>query len=209
MRTIFRLLGISALAVCVASCATTSLVDSWHPSGPAPVPKYHNLLVSSIGRNVNERRVYEEVIAAELRQHGIEATTSFTRMPADDHDNREALEKAVKQSGSDAVLSVQIIMIERKTTVEPGSVKGYADFWYPPDFHRWDMYGYFGSRSFYEPPTLYTYNRATMQANLFDGASGTLMWAASIETSEPGKVVTVSKEVARIIVQALVKEGLI
>jgi hypothetical protein len=35
------------------------------------------------------------------------------------------------------------------------------------------------------------------------------MWAASIETSEPGKVVTVSKEVARIIVQALVKEGLI
>lgn len=210
MRKIFAgLLGISTVALFVASCATTSLVDSWRYSGSAPVTRYHKVLVSSVGRNVNERRVYEDVIAAELRQRGIEATTSFTIMPSDDHDKRQALEQAVKQSGSDAVLSVQIIMIERKTTVDPGSVSGYADFWYPPDFHRWDMYGYFGSRSFYEPARFYSYDVATMQANLFDAASGKLMWAASIETSEPGRVVTVSKEAARIIVQALMKEGLI
>jgi hypothetical protein len=48
-----------------------------------------------------------------------------------------------------------------------------------------------------------------MQVNLFDAASGKLLWAATLESNEPEKVVSVGNEVAQLIAQSLSKEGLI
>ena len=48
-----------------------------------------------------------------------------------------------------------------------------------------------------------------MQVNLFEASSGKLLWAGTLESSEPEKVVSVGKDLARIVVESLVKEGLI
>jgi hypothetical protein len=213
MRAILaRYAGYGLVAMFLASCATTSLVDTWrNPDMPA-VKGYHKLLVSSTGRDINERQVYEDVMVAELRQHGVEAVASYPLMRTGERDRGKALDSAVKQSGSDAVLSVRTTMVEQKTSVVPGYVSGYPgypDFWYPPAFHEWNMNGYYGTRMLYEPPTIIAYTVATMQVNLFDVASGKLTWAASLETTEPGKVLAVSRDVARIVVEKLKKLGLI
>lgn len=210
---ITRYMGWCLVAVLLASCATTSLVDTWRNPDMASVKRYHKLLVSSTGRNINERRVYEDVMVAELRRHGVEAVASYPLMQSGKKEDRTtALDKAIKLSGVEGVLNVRTTMIEQKTDVIPGywdGYPGYPDFWYPPAFHAWDMNGYYATGMVYEPPTVITYPVATMQADLFDVASGKLTWAASIETSEPGKVLAVSREVARIVVQSLLKQGLI
>ena len=207
-----RYVGWCLVGMLLASCATTSLVDTWRNPDMPSVKRYHKLVVSAMGRNIDERQVYEDVIASELRQHVVEAVTSYSLLQPNEGDNATALNKAVRLSGAEAVLNVRTTMIEQKTDVVPGyggGYPGYPDFWYPPAFHAWDMNGYFGTRMLYAPPTIITYAVATIQASLFDVASGKLIWAASIETSEPGKVLMVSKDVARIIIQSLMKQGLI
>lgn len=210
--TVARYAGGFLVVLLLASCATTSLVDTWRNPDMLSVKPYHKLLVSSTGRNINERRVYEDVMAAELRRHGVEAVASYSLMQPDGGGKIMALDRAVKLSGVEAVLNVRTTMIEQKTNVVPGywgGYPGYPDFWYPPAFNTWNMNGYYGTGMLYEPPTVITYTVATMQADLFDVASGKLTWAASLETSEPGRVLTVSRDVARIVVQSLIKQGLI
>ena len=213
MRTILaRYAGCGLVAMFLASCATTSLVDTWRNPDVSAMKGYHKLLVSGMGRNINERQVYEDVMVAELRQHGVEAVASYPLLRTDEGDRAQALEKAVQQTGSEAVLTVRTTMIEQKTSVVPGygsGYPGYPDFWYPPAFHAWNMNSYYGTRMLYEPPTIIAYTVATMQVSLFDVASGKLIWAASMETTEPGKVLAVSRDVARIIVESLMKLGLI
>lgn len=206
MRSLFaKCMVLCVVTMFLASCATTSLVDSWRNPDITPAKRYHKLLVSSIGRNVNERKVYEDVIVAGLRQQGVDAVASYPLILTDNGDMAKMLDKAVKLSGADAVLSVQTTMIEQKANVVPG----YPDFWYPPAYHSWNMGGYYGTRMLYEPPTIIVYSVATLQANLFDVANRKLVWAASLETSEPGKVLAISREVARLVIQSLVKQGLI
>jgi hypothetical protein len=48
-----------------------------------------------------------------------------------------------------------------------------------------------------------------IQINFFDAQSGKLLWAATIQTSNPGNAVSVSKKLATIVVHSLIKEGLI
>lgn len=209
MRPIFaKILGLIVMTGLISSCAATSLVDSWRSPNLAG-RKYHKLLVSSTAKNDNTRKVYEDVISTELKRNGIEAVAGYLVMPKDEPVSPQGVEKAVKESAADGVLSVQTSMVERRANVQPGYIDNYPGYWYPPAFPYWDMYGYYGATTFYEPPTVVMYNVATIQANLFDAESGKLAWAGTIETSEPGRVVTVSKDIAQLIVQALLREGLI
>jgi hypothetical protein len=210
MRTLLeRCAGWCLGALLLASCATTSLVDTWRNPDVGMAKRYHKLLVSSTSRNSDERQVYEDVIVAAVRKQGVEAVASYPLLPPDGGDRGAALNRAVQLSGADGVLNVRTTMVEQKTSVVPGNYPGYPDFWYPPAFRAWNMNGYYGTRMLYEPPTVITYTVATMQANLFDVASGRLTWAISMETTEPGRVLPVSRDVARIISESLKKQGLI
>lgn len=61
-----------------------------------------------------------------------------------------------------------------------------------------------------DPPDIATsYEVGRLQVNLFDAQSGKLQWACNVKTSEPGDIVTVAKELTRIIVQKLTEEGFI
>ena len=61
----------------------------------------------------------------------------------------------------------------------------------------------------YYPPTEYTYDVVFLEAKLFDVKSEELVWAASTETADPGKV---DREIAKytsIILGALRRDGLL
>lgn len=205
---ITRLLFLIATTVFLSSCATTSLIDTWHTPNP-PVKKLQKLLVVGIFKNAGNRRVYEEVLVGELGKHGIEAVPGYTLIPGSERMGRQALESAVKKAGADGVLTMQTIRVEEKTVVEPGYAEVYPDYWYPSAFPRWDLYEYSGSMIFYEPPQISSYEIAKIQVNLFDSRNGKLLWAATIQTSEPGNIVSVSKDLADIVVRSLVRESLV
>jgi len=190
------------------SCASTSLVDTWRNPSLRP-ERLQRVLVVSITKKDSSRRVYEETLSSELSRRGVQAVAGYTRFPTGERIDWDKLDKAVKNAAAQAVLTVQTIKVEQQTTIQPGYVGSYPGYWYPDAFPAWNLHGYYGSMAHYGPSYISTYDIATMQVNLFDALSGKLLWAATFTSSEPEKVISVGKDLARIVVESLVKEGFI
>jgi hypothetical protein len=208
MSKLSALVGLLLVSVTLCSCASVTMIDTWrNPSLAAP--KQKKVLVVSITKKETSRLVFEDIMASELARHGVEAVAGHTVMPAMGRADWNTLDKAVKDTGAQGVLTLQTIKVVQETTVQPGYVTTYPGHWYPEAFPAWDLYGYYGSMANYGPAYISTYDIATMQVNLFDARSGKLLWAATLESDEPEKVVPVGKELARIVAESLAKDGLI
>jgi hypothetical protein len=192
----------------LCSCATTTLVDTWR-NPTVKAPRLKKVIVVSITKKESSRIVYEDIISSELTRHGIEAVAGHRLMQGQDKSDYDALQRVVKDSAADGVLTLQTIKVEQQTTIQPGYVTTYPGNWYPEAFPTWDLYGYYGSMANYGPSYIYTYDVATMQVNLFDAASGKLLWAATVESAEPEKVISVAKDLSRILMESLTKAGVI
>jgi hypothetical protein len=196
------------LSSILCSCATTTLVDTWR-NPTVRAPRLKKVIVVSITKKDSSRIVYEDIISSELARHGVEALAGYRLMQGEEKADYNALQRAVQDAAADGVLTLQTIKVEQQTTIQPGYVTTYPGNWYPEAFPTWDLHGYYGSMANYGPAYIYTYDVATMQVNLFDAASGKLLWAATVESAEPEKVISVGKDLARIIVESLTKAGVI
>lgn len=209
MRTlIMKMAPLVVLTLLLVSCATVSVVDTWRAPDLAG-RKFHKLLVVNVTKNNPTRYVNEDVLAAELTAHGVTAVPSHTLLANAYGPDRKALARAVTASGADGVLTIQLVNREQRTDVEPGYTSGYPGYWPPADYYNWDLYNYYGSGIFYEPPVVRVYDVATIQVSLFDAATSRLLWAVTTETSEPGRTLAIGKDLAKIVIDRLTKDGLI
>lgn len=221
-RLAVKIAGAATICVVLTSCAAISLVDTWR-SPTVPAKRYQVLLVASLAKNFENRRVYEEILVGEFSRLGIKAVASNSVARRKGAESRQTLLEIARSVKADGLLTVQTVRVERITDVQPGYSSTFPDYGYSRlypgyNYGYYGAYGYapyspygygYGSTTWYEPPTLQTYDVATIQANLFDSGSGKLTWAASMETMEPGRVVKVGKELAQIVTRSLVREGLI
>lgn len=194
----------------LCSCASVSMVGTWrNPNLSAP--RLKRILVVSLTRDESSKRVYEDMLVSELSRHGVEAVAGYGTIPGGALPDWGTLERAVRRAGAQGVLTVQTTRVEKQTTVQPSDLTPYPGYWYPAGFPAWDFPGYYRSMAMYGygPTYISTYNVATMQANLFDAGSDKLLWAGTMETTEPEKVTKVGQDLARKVVKALAKEGLI
>jgi len=208
MRAIWNGFIMFFVACSLCSCASTSLKETWR--NPAvQAHRIHRVAVVSFGKTDPSRRVYEDVIASELNKKGVHAVPGYTLIPGEGKMDWATLEAALRTGAAEAVLTMQTLKVQQQTVIQPGYTSTYPGFWYPSAFPSWSLYDYYGASMYYEPPYVSTYELATLQVNLFEVKSGKLIWAATLENSDPGKVIEVSKDVARIVSEALAKEGLI
>lgn len=198
--------GLLFAALTLCSCSSISVVQTWRNPSLQP-PRLHKMLVVSITKKDVNRPVYEDVLASELAKHGIEAVPSHTLIPGAVRAEREALDRAVKKVAADSVLTVHTTKVERQTTVQPGFANTYPGYWYPEAFPTWDLYGYYGSMA--GPTYISSFDVATMQVNVFDTATGKLIWAATVTSSEPENVIGVARDLGTMVYEALAKEKLL
>lgn len=209
MRNLFKIAVLICLTAMLCSCASVSMVDTWrNPSLRGE--GIHKVLVVGFSPKQSSRVVYEDTLVSELSRHGVEGVASYSVIQGNALPDWYALDRAVRRVGAQAVLAVQTIKVERQTTVQPSAVATpYPGYWYPPAFPDWDFPGYYRSMAMYGPTYVTTYDIATMQVNLFDARSDKLLWAGTVEATEPEKVTRVGKELASKVVKALRKEGVL
>lgn len=208
MRRLFEISIILWVASTLCSCASVSMVDTWRNPDLA-APRLQKVLVVTIAKKDANRRVLEEMITSELARHGVQAVAGYTLIPDGTTKDWSQVDQAVRKTGAQAVLTVQTIKVEQQTTFQPGSVTTYPGYWYPPAFPRWDLPGYYGSMAYYGPSYVSVYDVATMQVNLFDAATGKLLWAGTAQSSEPENITAVGRDLAQKVVRQLAKERLI
>ena len=213
VRVAQRLLLLGTLLL-MSACATTSMVDTWRNPNYQGKP-FHNFMVVGITKDPAVRRIFEDIFTAELRNRGLRATASYTVTPPDQPVSKELLSEAVKQAGTDAVITTRVVNIQQQSSVTPGYVETYGagpgpyPYAYPYLYPQRDLYSYYGTTQVIQPPTVQTYEVATLETVLFDVADATMIWSGTSTTFATHQTVTVCKDLSQLIIQSLVKAGLI
>jgi hypothetical protein len=185
----------------LAACASTSLTNAWRNpaySGP-PLTK---LMVMGVSTQPSLRRVFEDEFVSELKAAGVEAVASYTLIPQDGKADEAALQQAVRESSASGALISRLVRRQTKTQVTPG--------YYQPvpvmGFYGWYSSAWIG---YYEPPTVYQYEVVTSETSLYDIDAQRLLWAGTTETFSPSNVRKDTKELAKLIIDALKQQRLI
>lgn len=204
---VFTLL-IMAFAI---SCSPSSkIIGSW--TGPdTPSEPYQSIFVTGISSNLVARQTIENDINIHLKERGVTAVSSFDIIPPGfkaTEENKEATIKAIKEGGSDAILTIALLDQTSETRYVPGTTM-YSPMMYGGYYGR--FYGYY---SYYNPvmynPGYYSTDKTYyLEMNLYDVQTETLVWSAQSETTNPSSIETFSRTFSELVVHQLIKDGLI
>lgn len=217
MKNSTLILLVLPVMVMLTACAGISLVDSWKDSG-ASAKHYRKLLVVGISDKSQMREIFEEVFAGEMRKTGATAVPSYTVTGAGQKPSRASLEEAVRKTGVDGVVTTRLVSLKRETDVRTGFVmtdRGYSNARFNDTaIVPADLYGFYGTTvsyaSFEHKSVDVTMSTvATIETNLFDAGSGRLVWSGTTSAVKPEGIITVSNELAQVVIRAMTREGLI
>jgi hypothetical protein len=201
-----RRLPALAAAAFLAACASTTIVDQWQSADFKGGP-FKRILVVGITKEATVRRIFEDEFVGQLRARGTGAVASYTLIPDDGQVERPRLERAVKESGGDAVLITRVVKVEHRTQVVPGTPAF-------PGFGR-DIYGIYGTgwggvwTGYASPPAVFQYDEVKVETKLFDARTETLVWAAQSDVFAPTDARKDSADFAARIIGALAARKLI
>jgi hypothetical protein len=192
--SIFRTISLIFITTLFSSCATTSLVDTWHYHDDT-LSKHHNkILVVYISKHGTRSRIIEDALANELKQRGVASVPAYSLFPEEKTVDKLPMEKGLGESGADAVITMQMERFERET----------HDLDVFPGWNDIEPTAYADSKKYNV-----TYEIGKVHVKFFDGKTGKLLWSATIRTSEPNKTNSLGKDLSTIVVNSLFKEGLI
>jgi hypothetical protein len=203
MHSVIRF-SLAALAIGLSACASTTLDNSWkdpHYSG-GPLSK---ILVVGISSQASVRRAFEDTFAQSLTQSGVQAVPSYTLIPQDGRIAEDVLQKAVGEAGANGVLIARMVGRETELTVTTAPMA-------PPIYGmRRSYYGYYSGAwaGYYEPATVQQFDYIVTETTLFRADAPEPIWSGTARTLEPKDVRKATEGFAKVMIDALKKEGLI
>jgi hypothetical protein len=215
MNILFYKTGIAILIPAVfllAGCSTTRITGVWKKSDYVGGP-FRNILVIGLTKDESNKSIWEDIMAEQLRQNGVNATTSAKCFPGDTDITKAEILDYVKQQGIDAVLITRLVDIKKKTAYYPptgGYYHGYYDhYYYGWPYHRY--YNHFGSfyDMVYTPGYTTTYTTVVLETNLYDSGTQELVWSMSSDTFDPASAKKLALSVSKKVVKTLQDDNLI
>jgi hypothetical protein len=201
----------------MAGCSSLSLVNSWKDPAGTPKP-YRKLLVVGISDNAQRRQTFEEVFASEVGKKGAVGMASYTITGVNAKPSRALLEEAVKKSGADGVITTRLTGMKEKRQARTGFVvtdRGFTNPAFSGDevssVDVFDFYGGSVSYAEFEHKTVDVTmsTSVTVETNLFDARTGRLVWSGTAVVKDPKGLITVSTELADMVVKEMIKDGLL
>ncbi|HVJ74694.1 MAG TPA: hypothetical protein VNB03_11755 [Casimicrobiaceae bacterium] len=190
MRNACEQVVVLAGALALAACATTTMRDSWFDPSVRSAP-FARVLVVTVGGDLAQQRIFEDMLAEKLRTVGIDAVQGYRFLP-DSKATEAQMDAAVARAGADGLMLVRFKGVRTETEVRTSMVPGaFGPGWY----------GWYGS--WYAVPEVYQTRIATVETSLFDVGSRKLAWTGVTETYDPASFRKDAGRLADIIVGAL------
>lgn len=190
MRNAWEQVVVVAGALALAACATTTMRDSWFDPSVRSAP-FARVLVVTVGGDLAQQRIFEDMLAEKLRTVGIDAVQGYRFLP-DSKATEAQMDAAVARAGADGLMLVRFKGVRTETEVRTSMVPGaFGPGWY----------GWYGS--WYAVPEVYQTRIATVETSLFDVGSRKLAWTGVTETYDPASFRKDAGRLADIIVGAL------
>lgn len=204
-----KVLALVLVVVLLTGCGDTRITGVWKKSDFVGQP-FQFILVVGLTKDERDKNIWEDIMADQLKQNGVMATTSTQCFPQDNDITKDEILNYVKDKGMDAVLVTRLVDTkEEKAYYPPTSVSYYGGGYYGGARHRY--YNNFGSYydTVYMPGYTTTYTTVILETNLYDAASQELVWSMSSDTFDPASSNKLSESVSKKVVQALQQDNLI
>ena len=165
----------------LVSCSTASIKETWrNPAAPATV--YRKLLVVTIANDDNVRRLFENIFAETLQNHGVAALASHKVLGSLDKADRKLLQETAQQTGADGVVITRGVTKSFRTNYQyaVGQVEYRAGVMEQsgPDYTATVAMSAVGIA-----PHETDFELASLLTNFFDTASAKLVWSARSNVS--------------------------
>jgi hypothetical protein len=192
-----RFASLVLIALCLAGCASTSLVEEWkEPSYNGPA--YKKVLVVGASSSPARRRAFETEFVKQLdKRVGVQGIPSHTLIPDEQQVTREELARVIQNSGIEAVMMTRLIGTEQNIHYTPGTVSAYPYGWYGGMYDYY--YGAWGQVS--SPGYLTTSTTVRLETNVYDVATEKLVWAGVTESFSPSDVEQLTDELAAVVLR--------
>lgn len=187
------------MAVAMASCSSTSLIQSWHETEAGHA--YKHLLIIGNSDSQQTRQLYEKYFVAELKKRKLTATPSYQLISSKQKLNRETVVAAIQGTEIDAVLVTYLVSAdsEMKHHDSPlgASYSGTAE----------------GSQI---SATIVTKRGRSsseeifvLKNDLYDAQSKTLVWSVQTRTVAPESIDEVITEVTALLIDRMFSDGVV
>lgn len=199
---VLRLFAAAVVVALLSACQSTSIQSAWFDSSYKGGPFKKMVVIASDGTTADSR-VFEDIFVAKLQAAGVQAVPGYTTVPADARRSEGPFSAAVAATGADGVILVRLLRVDTKTQVStvmmPGPMIGpYGGF-----------YGPYMAGGFYAAPEVTQYEVASVETNIYQVATKTLVWAATTQTVNPTTVAQEAPGYADIVIAQLRARGLV
>jgi hypothetical protein len=182
-----RLSAALAAVLLLAACQTTSIQSAWYDTSYRGGPFRKIVVIASDGTTADSR-VFEDIFVQKLQAAGVQAVPGYTTVPPDARRQESTFAPAVAATGADGVILVRLLRVDTKTQVStvmmPGPMIGPWGGFYGPGFYGGGFYG----GGFYAVPDVTQYDVASVETNVYNVATKSLVWAATTQTVNPTTV---------------------
>ena len=203
MQSVRRTVLAAIALVALSACAPTTIRDSWHD------PEYRgaafrSVLVLGVFPNIAERRQFEDVMAATIGATGARGIPAYRFLPGQERASEAELDRAVRESGADALLMSRLVSVDTRTQVSTQQRPA------PPGPWGWGAWysGWWGA-GWQTVTTVTQYDIAAVETTLFSAASRRVVWTGVTETFQPRSVAREAPAFSETIVGALQAPGLL
>lgn len=196
--SVIRIFALAAVALALAACASTRPVHEWR--NEAFAGSVDKILVIAAIKRSTQRRVFEDEFVGALSARGVTAVAGYTLITSSADLTREQVENAIRGQDIDAVLVTRLLGVEDVEVYEPPMRLD----------HRRSYYGYYSHAMTEIGPGYYRrYRVLTLETNLYDTASGELVWSMQSETVEPSTPRPVIEEQIKLTIDKLHAQGIL
>jgi hypothetical protein len=200
--SLVRLSAALAAALVLAACQTTSLQSAWYDTSYRGGPFKKFVVLASDGTTADSR-VFEDIFVSKLQAAGVQALPGYTTVPPDARRSESTFAPTVAATGADGVILVRLLRVDTKTQVStvmmPGPMVGPWGGFYGPGFYGGGFYG----GGFYAVPDVTQYDVASVETNVYNVATKSLVWAATTQTVNPTTVAQEAPGYADLIIAQL------
>jgi hypothetical protein len=187
------------MAVAIASCSNTSLIENWKETEAGRV--YKHLMIIGVSDSQQTRQLYEKYFVAELKKRKITATPSYQLISSKQEINRETVVAAIQGTEIDAVLVSYLVTADSEIK------------------HRDSPLGasYSGTAEGSEISATIVTNRGrssseevfVLKNDLYDAQSKTLVWSVQTRTVAPESIDEVITEVTALLIDRMFSDGVL
>ena len=195
---LLKTITLTLTALVITACANTRPVGEW--SNESFSGKLNNILIIGVTSRSDRRRVFEDKFVEGLAASNVNATPSHKLMDSSLHLTRQVVENAIKGQDIGAVLVTRLAGVKEKEVYR-----------HPDNQDENLSYFSYYDKSLHQANDGYTaqYRTVVLETNLYDTASGELVWSMQSETMDASQPRQVIEDQIKLTIDTLAKRGLI